>query len=401
MKDLVIFLFNYNSPVLLNCMRSIDLFGPSGDKIIIDDKSNSPDCLEIFENLKNSSDWKVIQPDLGPKINRHYGNYYPNMRFALNYAVDKGYRHCLFMEDDQQLLWKRPDQMEYVERVFSEAQDCIMLHPLFFRRIIRYDRTLRYISSVKAYRIDRGFTTTGFWNLEAVRKHPDTQFICQYGDDLPTNSLQWMQLGYRVYCQNAPIGGVIPWRRRRQGGRRSTASTNPDEIRNELNLRPLNDQEIALVLNHDPSTPLYQDYLRINSKSSPVLIWHRSHSAIDRFLMLCRTMNRAERDVGSSPIKLDVLPSWCPPDQTEVASHSHQKYVARRAEMEQRKQLTASRHKDRFSSTSFLHSVIAYSKGLFRALRSRYGLSVPGYFAYLVLQRKLSRESAQFYGKEI
>lgn len=372
MNDLLICLFSYNSENLLNCIRSIDEFAPQSDRIVIDDASSNPSTKHALEVASRKEGWKVETPFKGEKQNRYYGNYYRNMAYALKLAVDRGYKHCLFMEDDQQYVCSFADQIDYLDEVFARAPDCIIVQPLFFRRILQYRNSLQYIANVQAYRLNRGFTTTGFWNLEAVRQNPDYELIYENGDDLPANSLYWMKKGFFVYCQRFPTIAVIPWRRARDG-------QPDDEVSNRFSLEPLSQIQLSSLTKLPPERLPYQEYFvrKVGQRSG--LVWHRYQNGVDRFLQLCRQLVREENSSGASPEIIPVLEQW-QPRVSDISNHSHSNYRAGSGTGEGQETI------------SFVTKLGNWTCAKFAILKSRFGLDVFGYIAFLRLSRRLQNE---------
>lgn len=318
-KCWLICLFTYNRPTLLaNAVRSIDRFFPWGDRMILDDGSSDPRVHNYLRRIARESQWRVV---VRPRVaGRSYGGYYDNMRCALDRALADGYDYCFFFEDDEQMVWRKDDYLDYVEGVFARCPDAIQLQPLFFRRIISYTRTIEYIRSARAYRTNRGFTTTGIWDLAAVRRYPDYRFICANGDDMPANSSYWMKRGYRVYLQFDPTVAIVPWVRSR-----SESTWEGDEGGSpagaEFLLKPLDEDEVELLQERPASLPAYQEYFNLSPENVAGPIWHQRGQSLNRFYFLCRRMVEEEDRAGQSPIPVPVLDDWAPTRILPAQSH--------------------------------------------------------------------------------
>src|SRR5215470_12927589 len=146
MQRHLICLFSYNRmPYLMNAVNSIDQFVPFGDRVVFDDGSNVEYAKSTLADIANRLRWRVVVNDRSAYRGRAFGGFYRNMARALKFALDERYDICWFLEDDQQFVWHKPDQAEYIEHVFREAQDAIQLVPLFFRRILNYSDRIEFI----------------------------------------------------------------------------------------------------------------------------------------------------------------------------------------------------------------------------------------------------------------
>ncbi len=312
-------LFTYNRPGLLaNAVRSIDRFFPWGDRLVIDDGSSDPRVQAYLRRLERESQWRFVIRER--VAGRNYGGYYDNMRWALERALSDGYDYCFFFEDDEQIVWRKDDYPAYVERVFSCCPDAIQLQPLFFRRIIPYAKSIEYIRTARAYRSNRGFTTTGIWNLATVRRYPDYRFICANGDDMPANSRYWMKRGYRVYFQFDPTVAILPWVRSRS---ESTGDREDGESAGwgEFLLKPLDEAAIQSLQGRHPSLPAYQEYFSLSRENTAGPIWHQRGQSLHRFYSLCRQVVEEEDRAGQSPLPVPVLDSCEPTRIPPLQSH--------------------------------------------------------------------------------
>jgi len=134
-KRLLVCMFTYNRPDLLrNAVRAADRFFPYGDRMILDDASTDPRAQACLRELSADGRWKVyINPN---RKRRTFGGLYQNFKYALNYALERDYDYCLFLEDDGQFVWKKEDYLESVERVFATCPDAVQLAPWFTLRIL-------------------------------------------------------------------------------------------------------------------------------------------------------------------------------------------------------------------------------------------------------------------------
>lgn len=319
MKKILLCLFTYNRLALVkNAVHSINTFFPWGDCKVIDDGSSDPEVKKFLDKtVAEHSRWSY---QIMPRTQgRMYGGYYKNMRFGLQFALEHGYDYCFFFEDDEQLVWKKDDYLEYIERVFSTCPDAIQIQPLLFRRILRYHTNVEYIRTAHAYRTERGFSTSAIWNLEAVRKNPDYKFISEYGDGLPANSGYWLSKGYRLYLQFDPTVAIIPWVTTRM------LETHPPELDktngNAFLLNPLTSQELNFLQKRDPSIPAYQEYFQLSKETTARPIWHQKNCRMPRYYELCRSIVKEENQFKQSPLRIPILDNWQPTTIPPVASH--------------------------------------------------------------------------------
>lgn len=372
----LICVFSYNRmSYLTNAANSIDRFVPFGDRIVFDDGSDAAESTETLKQIASRSRWRVIVSNRKLKNSRAFGGFYRNMAKALKFAVDEGYDFCWFIEDDQQFVWRNENQAEYVEHVFRNAHDAIQLIPLFFRRILDYSNRLEFIGNVGAYRSDRGFNTTAIWNLDVVRRHPDYEVIHANGDDLPSNSIYWVERGYRAYFQHAPTLAVMPWGH--STWRIGDLGAAQDDT---LILNSLSPSEIKYLKERNPEILAYQEYFNLSPSNLHSPIWHRKKNSIDVYLARCRSTVLSENRHGQSPIRIPALPNWTPCSIEPEQSHSRYK-----------SNIIASQIK-RNSDKSFVTKVFEKLEAIVQRAKSKYGLSVRGYYFYLNLRRRLRRE---------
>lgn len=311
-------LFAYNRPrFMLNAVRSIDAFFPWGDCLLVDDGSSDPVSRELLKKLpEDHPRWTVqVQPR---SEERSFGGFYPNMRFALEYALEHGYDYCLFFEDDEQFVWKKEGYPEQIEAMFEACPDAIQLQPLLYRRLHPIFDEAEYLVDADAYRYCRGFATTGFWHLGRVREHPEYRFFCEHGDDLPKNSAYWMRQGKRLYGDTTPTIAVLPWvvSNTLRGAADLTAMD-----RDGFLLRPLTPAETAYIQDRPRDTPVFQEYFDLCPGNSDRPVWHRKGQWLHRYYTLCRMTVDAEDRQGQTPYRLPRIKGWAPSQLAPLASH--------------------------------------------------------------------------------
>lgn len=324
MKRWLLCLFTYNRfGLLCNAVESVNRFFPWGDRLIIDDGSTDPRVAPYLRSLAQSPQWRYKIMDRPP--GREYGGFYVNMRYGLETALSEGYDYCVFLEDDHQYVWHKPDLPEYIEHVFKTCPDAIQLLHLFLRRILSYGATHEYIRSAHAYRGDRGFNTSGIWNLDAVRRHPDYRFFCSSGDDLPTNSAYWLKNGYRLYSAFDPGVAIIPWVHTQKFGQKfgsdHSPTARPGASETDLLLKPLTPEEIEFLRNRPPELPPYQEYFDLSAENTARPIWHQRGFWMHRYYFLCRSIVDEENAAGKSPLPIPSIETWAPTTIPPVGSH--------------------------------------------------------------------------------
>jgi hypothetical protein len=319
MKKWLLCLFTYNRPDLLtNAVASVDEFFPWGDRLIVDDGSSDARSIQFIQKIQSHGRWqcKVMDRPVG----RPYGGYYTNMRYALDFALAQGYDYCFFFEDDEQLLWKKDDYPEYVNHVFDVCPDAVQIQPLFLRRISSYWKSIEYVETARAYRTERGFSTTAIWNLAAVRENPDYRFIANRGDDLPANSAYWLRRGYRVYLQSDPTVAIVPWVQSHSSGS-TRVLKNGASNGGRFILAPLTPGQIRYLRERSPLVPAYQEYFTLPVNRQIQLIWHQDGQNLNRFYQLCRMIVDEEDQAGHSPLPVPVLRKWEPCRIPPLQSH--------------------------------------------------------------------------------
>ena len=319
MKRYLTCLFSYNRPTLLaNAVDSIDRFFPWGDRLVIDDGSSDPGVARYLESVARRPNWRVTVAD--HIEGRWYGGFWRNTRYALELALQEGYDYGFFFEDDQQLVWKKEDYPEYVEKLFSTCPDAIQVATLFQRRFLSYANSTEYIASVRAYRTTRGFISVAIWNLEAVRAHPG---FFKYADEEPTNSAYWLRQGYRVYQQFDPTVAIIPWvtSNRRPDSASSDERFRKSNASSDFLLKPLSSAEIDFLQTRSPALPAYQEYFGLSPENCERPIWNAYGENLNRYYFLCRKVVDGEDRSGQSPVPVPMLVEWAPTSLPPEMTH--------------------------------------------------------------------------------
>ena len=312
-KGWVLYLFSYNRPSFLeNAVNSINRFLPWIDCVVVDDGSDHPQMDDVLIKVAAMPNWQV---KIMPRNSGMYGGFYRNMAWALSDAVKSDYKYCYFFEDDEQVVWCPEGYREHIDNLFSKRKDAHQVQPLFFRRMKCYEDSVRYCPEVKAYRTNRGFNTTGIWNLDIVRKEADIKFF-SHGDGLPMNSANWLEKGYRIYCDELPTVAVLPWV---SSNSDASVSSNLYITNDKLMLRPLTENEKIFLKTKPPTLVAYQEYFELSKLNSRRPIWHQNNRLLDRYFELCAQTIDTENSLGESPVRVKLYEN--DDDLTPLQSH--------------------------------------------------------------------------------
>jgi hypothetical protein len=316
----LVIIFTYERPQLLkNAAKSVTEFYPWGDRLIIDDGSQSDEQEAVLTHLSNAG-WEVKR--MNRNRAKEYGGFYTNMKYGLNLAKERGYKYCLFFEDDEQFIWRDDSYPEFIKTVFKNAPDCIAIQPLLYRRIIDYSDKIEYIDSIGAYRSNRGFNTTCLWNLDKVRELK-YQVDDSIGDGLAINSRYFLERGYRLYGQRSPNAAIVPWVESNKLGAQSNTRTKDIE---SFELIPLAAPYINWLRSRSPITLPYQEYLPLSPNNSDRPIWHQAGKSLNRYYELCYEVNKKEKNSNRHPTAIDSLSTWEMPVRLEK-SHMYFNHV--------------------------------------------------------------------------
>lgn len=267
-------------------MLSVERCFDVGGKAIIDDASTNAETLRILNDAPGRG-WMVLQPARDRWTPEH-GGFFGNLRYAMDMAVKGNYGSCLFLEDDEQFLWRDDDLLERVGEIFDACPDASQVVPLFFRRI--HVIQAEYIESVDAYRQIRGCLTTGFWNMKKVR---------ELGFTVPAEESEmsrwWLERGFRSYRDGLPTVGVLSYGKSNMPGLSNVAIA-------RLALRPWD--EIP-----------YQEHY-----TGGPLVWHRYDRTRMRELaaLRMRTENTVRHFKTWMPASMEPEPSHMKPRQRAV-----------------------------------------------------------------------------------
>ncbi len=373
----LVIIFTYERPQLLkNAAKSVTEFYPWGDRLIIDDGSVSDEQKAALAFL-SSAGWEIKR--VVRNRAREYGGFYANMKYGLKLALERGYKYCLFFEDDEQFLWSDRNYPEYILSVFNNAPDCVAILPLLYRRMIDYSDKIEYLESVDAYRTDRGFNTTCLWNLDRVRDL-GYQVDDSIGDGLAVNSKFFLERGYRLYGQRSPIAAIIPWVESRKMGAPRIGHKIKDK---SFELTPLTPPFISWLRMRSPATLPYQEYLPLSPRNSNRPIWHQAGGSLIRYYELCHQVNKKERLSKQHPCIVSHLSTWILPTRRE---ETHINFGAR---------------KDDVRVSRFANSIKIISNKLglrnYRCYRLIREFKVRHYIGYTLLKIKLRHEVLKVY----
>ena len=301
-KSWVLYLFSYNRPAFLeNAVKSINFFLPLIDGVVVDDGSSYPQMNVVLAKVAAMPNWRV---KIMPHKSGNFGGFYRNMEWALSDAVNSTYDYCYFFEDDEQVVWCPDGYRDHIDNLFSKRKDAHQVQPLLFRRLKCYQDSVQYCPDVRAYRTNRGFTTTGIWNLDIVRRQSDIVF-CSHGSGslLPLNSANWLEKGYRIYLDELPTVGVLPWVSRSSDAALDSANYFAND---NLLLRPLTENEQKFLMTKSPTLLAYQEYFELSELNSSRPIWHQNNRLLDRYYDLCARTVDTEDSLGESPVMVKL-----------------------------------------------------------------------------------------------
>ncbi len=275
MKKWVLYLFTFNRPdLVIHAINSIEKFLPFCDYVLVDDGSFCEGSKELLDDIRSKENWRVKIMDREEGL---YGGFYKNMNWALNDAKNKEYDFCYFFEDDEQCLWLPKDYQTHIENIFAKCKDAHFIDTRFLIRlndISLLDKQYIYCNTVKAYKTNRGFNTTGIWNMDIVRKEKGNIFY-EYGDGLPYNSAIWLEKGYRMYCSGLPTVALIPWVESKIHGGSDLDKKGLISVNSKFKLKPLSDNQIKYINLYQGEKPIYQEYFDILDKNTAIPVWHQ------------------------------------------------------------------------------------------------------------------------------
>lgn len=300
MSRLLVCLFTFNRPALmLNAARSIDRFLPGSDGVVFDDGSWVPGSAEALEQVRRDfAGWDFRARERGTDIGLQ--GLYRNMADALALAVERGYEHCLFIEDDTQLVWQKPGQLNELDALFAAAPDAVQVQPLLYRRLHDYREAMEYVRSAGMYRCVSGFNTTAFWNMRVVREHPDYRVVHTHGgSNLPLNSAAWLKRGYRLYADPSPNMGIIPWVRSHSAAPWETTGMRREAVAGDgLLLRPLSPDAVKSLCDQPAIRPVTQESFDLSAENCGRPIWHRRGELMGLYYRRCREAYERETAAG-------------------------------------------------------------------------------------------------------
>lgn len=281
MKKWVLYLFTFNRPhLVIHAINSIEKFLPFCDYVLVDDGSFCEGSKELLDDIRSKENWRVKIMDREEGL---YGGFYKNMNWALNDAKNKEYDFCYFFEDDEQCLWLPKDYKNHIENIFDKCKDAHFIDTTFFTRlndISLLDKQYIYCIPVKAYKTNRGFNTTGIWNMNIVRKEDEKIFYqYKFGSNLPYNSAIWLGKGYRMYCSGYPTVALIPWVESKVDSKISSGSYSDKKglisFNSKFKLKTLSDDQIDYINLYQGKKPIYQEYFDILGKNTSIPDWHQ------------------------------------------------------------------------------------------------------------------------------
>lgn len=308
MSRCLVCLFTFNRPALmLNAVRSVERFLPGCDGVVFDDGSWVPGAAEALAHVERDyPSWQSRTRERGDTVGLQ--GLYRNMTDALSLAVEGGYDHCLFLEDDTQLVWQKPGQLNELDVLFDACPDAVQLQPLLYRRLNDYRDTMEYVRSAGAYRTIQGFNTTAFWNMRVVREHAEYRVIHAHrGSNLALNSAYWLKRGYRLYADARPNMAIIPWITSHSAGAKTATGLRLSDDSEALVLRPLSGGEVAALQQRPPHRLAMQEHFALSAENCRRPVWHRRGEMMGLYYQRCHAAVKREDEHGESPISVKTV----------------------------------------------------------------------------------------------
>ncbi|WP_347330616.1 glycosyltransferase family A protein [Marinimicrobium locisalis] len=149
-------IFSFNrGPFLDNCVRSIEQCLPGAEIIVFDDDSDDAQTLSVLENIRATH--TVVTPEKAGSTK--HGGLYANMQSAIERLKDASSLVC-FLQDDTQVV--RPileEELQFLDRLFSENPSLGFVQPCFLRASAKSRRPFQVPEQGKTellYRENRG-----------------------------------------------------------------------------------------------------------------------------------------------------------------------------------------------------------------------------------------------------
>ena len=242
--------FSYNRGELLtNCLASIRLFLPESEIVVFDDASDDPDTLEVLARAQEAGA-RIVATPTGEK--QHHGNLYSNMNLAIEVAAARGCEFAHFVQDDMQLLWRRPDLLAHASAVFGAHPEASQLQLHFAKRLGKSRVTL-----LPRERVSQVSTRPGDLGLFHVPRMRASDI--EFGPDERSWGRRAQDLGLEVFATADPIAAMVPWPRSARFGRMRGA---PIQNACELLLEPLSEDSVRAFTSRDPARrPWGEDWI--------------------------------------------------------------------------------------------------------------------------------------------
>ncbi len=236
-----------------NTVDSFFAFGPDSDLLIVDDGSDDPRILAYLAEIAKRPRVTVIRRDR--EGGAQHGGLYPNMNLAVDHAVEGGYSHIFFLQDDVQFLWKDDDFCKRVEHVFRTQPDAAMVNCFFFKGIVARQMRERLIPFTEAdawHLTPYAIVDIGIMPLALLQEKK-----WRFGNTESGNSKHWVDWGYKLYALRMPTLAFVPWPQVRSAGRSFGYERKP---RRAYFLKPLDAAQIEKLKNMPLSAIPYQEH---------------------------------------------------------------------------------------------------------------------------------------------
>jgi hypothetical protein len=237
--------FSYNrGPLLANTLASLRHFHPDRRLVVFDDNSSDTETQRVLDQFAKSGG-EVIRS--GPSQARKYGNLYDNMNRAVALAASDGHELVHFVQDDTQIVWRRPDLLEHVNAVFRAQPDAYQVQLHFAKRLGHSNA--QPLRGLRAQRILTPGGDLGVIHVARVRERG-----LGFGPTERDGGLRAAALGLAAYATADPVVARVPWPRKSTRGQMRGRDASGGSA---FLIRPLDADTIARLVQRDPAERPY------------------------------------------------------------------------------------------------------------------------------------------------
>ena len=259
------FIFSYNRGEYLdNCVGSIEHCSPESDIVIYDDDSTDPHTRTVLSEVAR----KHAVVSSNKRAGHKHGGLYANMQRA--YESLSGNELFCFLQDDSQLVRRLiPQDMDFIERRFSENLSLGFISPAFVRGISRQKKGaghFRFDDQQGLFFLHNTSRSAGshysdiFISHAARLREHDWSFLT--GE--PANQQQAMAKFDKMGYLRMPFAMWLPYGKAYRGKKR-TFALKLAEKRRQCGFYPFyymtGEQETRLNKSCPPDIPIAEQYL--------------------------------------------------------------------------------------------------------------------------------------------